>query len=48
MLIIRPCDLPNKHTYYTMLCKELDSMGLESHVADISKQYLYETFFYEE
>ena len=48
MLVIRNCDIPNKELYYTMLCKELDSMGLESHVADISKQYLYETFFCEE
>ena len=44
MLIIKPCDLSNKHVYYTMLCEEVDSLGLESHVADISKQYLYEMF----
>ena len=48
MLMIRPCDLPNKELYYTMLCEELDRLGLESHMADASKQYLYITFFYEE
>lgn len=47
MLIIRLCDLPNnyKHMYYTMLCEELDKVGLESRVADISKQYLHEIFY---
>lgn len=46
MLNIRPYDMPNKQVYYTMLCEELDKMGLESRVADASKQYLYLTFFY--
>ena len=44
MLTIRPYDMPNKQVYFTMLCKELDSMGLEDRVADISKQYLYLSF----
>lgn len=48
MLMIRPCDLPNKELYYTMLCKELDRICLDHRVADASKQYLYITFFYEE
>lgn len=45
MLIIRPCDLPNKHMYYSMLCEELDRMKLERRITDISKQYLYEMFY---
>lgn len=45
-MFIRLCDLPNKHMYYNMLCEELDRLGvLEKHVADISKQYLYEMFY---
>ena len=48
MLMIRSCDLPNKHMYYTMLCEELDKLGLESNVADASKQYLYYELFYKE
>ena len=48
MLTIRPYDMPNKQVYFTMLYKELDSMGLEDRVADISKQYLYLSFFYED
>ena len=48
MLTIRPCDLPNKQVYFIMLCEELDNMGLESHVADASKQYLYLSFFYKD
>jgi hypothetical protein len=48
MFIIRPCDLPNKHVYYAMLCKELDRICLDPRVADASKQYLYITLFYEE
>lgn len=48
MLIIRPYDIPNKQVYYTMLCKELDNMELKSHVVDVSKQYLYISFFYED
>lgn len=48
MLMIRPCDLPNKELYYTMLCEELDRICLDPRIADASKQYLYITFFYEE
>lgn len=48
MLMIRPCDLPNKELYYAMLCEQLDRLGLERRVADASKQYLYITLFYEE
>lgn len=44
-MFIRLCDLLNKHMYYNILCEELDKMCLESHVADISKQYLYEMFY---
>lgn len=47
-MLIRPCDIPNKNLYYSMLCQELDKMGLERRVTDISKQYLYEIFFCEE
>lgn len=47
-MLIRPCDIPNKNLYYTMLCEEIDRMGLESRIADITKGYLYEMFFCEE
>lgn len=44
-MLIRPYDIPNKDAYYTMLCSEVDRMGLESLIADISKKSLYEMFF---
>lgn len=44
-MLIRLYDMPNKELYYSMLCSEVDRMELESRVADISKQYLYEMFF---
>lgn len=47
-MLIRPCDIPNKNLYYTMLCEEIDRIGLESRIADITKAYLYEIFFCEE
>lgn len=47
-MLIRARDIPNKKLYYTMLCEELDRMGLERHITGISKQYLYEVFFCEE
>lgn len=46
-MLIRLYDMPNKELYYTMLCQEVDSMGLESLIADITKGYLYEMFFVE-
>lgn len=48
MLIIRASDIPDKGLYYTMLCQELDKMGLESLIVDVAKGYLYEAFFCEE
>lgn len=48
MLMNRPCDLPNKELYYTMLCEEVDRLCLDPRVAEASKQYLHIIFFYEE
>lgn len=47
-MLIRPYDLPNKELYYNMLCEEVDRMGLESLIADITKKRLNELFFCEE
>lgn len=47
-MLIRLSDIPNKELYYTMLCEEVDSMGLESLIADQTKELLYEMFFCEE
>lgn len=47
-MLIRLCDIPNKNLYYTMLCEEIDRIGLESRVVDVAKGYLYEMFFCEE
>ena len=44
-MLIRLYDMPNKELYYTMLCEEVDRMGLESRIADVTKGYLYEMFF---
>ena len=46
-MLIRLYDMPNKELYYTMLCQEVDRMGLESLIADITKKRLYEMFFVE-
>lgn len=47
-MLIRLYDMPNKELYYSMLCSEVDRMGLESRVADATKTYLYWMFFCEE
>lgn len=47
-MIIRPYDISNKEMYYTMLCEEIDRMGLENRVVDVAKGYLYQMFFCEE
>lgn len=39
-MIVKLSDLPNKELYYKLLCSELDSMGLEDKVVDVSKEYL--------
>lgn len=44
-MLIRLYDMPNKELYYSMLCSEVDRMGLESRVVDATKGYLYEMFF---
>lgn len=47
-MIIRLYDIPNKEVYYTMLCGEINRIGLESRVVDVAKGYLYQMFFCEE
>lgn len=47
-MLIRLHDIPNKELYYNILCQEVDRMGLESLIADITKKRLYEMFFCEE
>lgn len=44
-MLIRLYDMPNKELYYSMLCSEVDRMGLESRVVDATKGYLHEMFF---
>ena len=39
-MIVKLSDLPNKELYYKLLCSELESMGLEDKVVDVSKKYL--------
>ena len=46
-MLIRLYDMPNKELYYTMLCEEVDRMGLESIVADQTKELLNEMFYVE-
>lgn len=44
-MLIRLYDMPNKELYYSLLCSEVDRMGLESRVVGATKAYLYEMFF---
>lgn len=46
-MIVKLSDLPNKELYYKLLCSELESMGLEDKVVDVSKEYLKACLDYE-